>query len=201
MRVTLALFLTLSIAALAAAEDVNLSGARTQIDGFYATLLECMQRAESLGLAGRRKRLAPVIDRTYDLAFMASKVLGRHWKTLSPEDQARWIELFRKMTVTTYAARFSSFSGEKLEVGKVSPASRGTAVVDTQIVPFEEEPVEIRYRMRETGDGWRIIDVYLNGTVSELALRRSEYSAVIKREGFEHLVSALREKIAAGDPG
>ena len=201
-------FLALALAALAvatapparAAEESALSDARTPIEGFYATLLECMQQAEALGLEGRTERLGPVVDGTYDVGFMAEKVLGRHWKTLSEEQRTAWLGTFRALTVSTYANRFASYAGEQLLVDQVEPASRGTAVVHTRIVPAGEAAVDIRYRMRPDADGaWRIIDVYLNGTVSELALRRSEYSAVIKREGFDHLLSSLREKIARGD--
>jgi phospholipid transport system substrate-binding protein len=57
--------------------------------------------------------------------------------------------------------------------------------------------VQLDYRLRKAnGNGdWRIVDVYLNGTVSELALRRSEYSSLIKREGFQALLAALHERI------
>ena len=48
---------------------------------------------------------------------------------------------------------------------------------------------------RRVEDRWRIIDVYLNGTISELALRRSEYSSLIKREGFASLLAALDKRI------
>ena len=66
------------------------------------------------------------------------------------------------------------------------------------MVTPNEAPIAINYRMRPDGDGWRIIDVYLNGTVSELALRRSEYAAVLQRDGFDRLVASIDEKIKAG---
>ena len=60
----------------------------------------------------------------------------------------------------------------------------------------DDDNVELNYRMMESQPGWRVIDIYLKGTVSELALRRSEYSSMIKREGFEHLVLSLEDKIS-----
>ena len=184
----------------ASAQDADLSGARAPVEALYAALLEAMQGGESLGLGGRRELVAPAVDGAYDLEFMASKALGRHWRNLAEEQRTAWVRTFRDLTVNTYARRFSSFSGQAFEVGEVSAASRGTAVVQTSIRSPGEEPVEIRYRMRPLEEGgWRIIDVYLNGTVSELALRRSEYSSVIKREGFEYLYRSLREKIDRGD--
>ena len=159
-----------------------------------------MKGGDSLGLLGRRELVAPAVDAAYDLEFMASKALGRHWRGLGEEQRTRWVETFRELTVNTYATRFASFSGQALEVGEAAAASRGTAVVHTQILSPGKEPVEIRYRMRPLrGEGWRIVDIYLNGTISELALRRSEYSSVIKREGFEYLERSLREKIASAE--
>ena len=61
----------------------------------------------------------------------------------------------------------------------------------------DREPVVLHYRLRRNGGRWHIIDVYLNGTVSELALRRSEYTTVMKREGFDALVAELEVKIAS----
>ena len=55
--------------------------------------------------------------------------------------------------------------------------------------------------MRTAAAGWRISDVFLSGTVSELALRRSEYGALMRREGFDALLAAVRKKIAAAEAG
>ncbi len=79
----------------------------------------------------------------------------------------------------------------------VEPARHQTLMVRTRILPEDEDPVELDYRLRNVEGSWRIIDVFMNGTVSELALRRSEYSSVFKREGFESLLSLLEEKIAS----
>jgi phospholipid transport system substrate-binding protein len=69
-------------------------------------------------------------------------------------------------------------------------------MVRTRIIFVDEDPIELDYRLRNAEGSWRIIDVFMNGTVSELALRRSEYSSVFKRDGFELLLSSLEEKSA-----
>jgi phospholipid transport system substrate-binding protein len=89
----------------------------------------------------------------------------------------------------------TGFTGQRFEVLKIEPSQRGTAVVYTQVINPKEAPIAINYRMRENGDGWRIIDVYLNGTVSELALRRSEYASLIQREGWNAVIAALDQRI------
>ncbi|MEE8200611.1 MAG: ABC transporter substrate-binding protein [Candidatus Acidoferrales bacterium] len=167
------------------------------VERLYASLIDAMKHAQSLGYAGRYEKLAPVIDETYDLPFVAEKSLGRHWKRLSEEQRLRWVETFSQFTISTYAERFHSYSGERFEVMDTEPSLYETFIVRSRLVKPGRDPVRLDYRLRQRDGRWRIIDVYLNGTVSQLALRRSEYSGIMKREGFEALVQALVEKIRA----
>lgn len=189
-------FLLLALPVRASAPDV--AAARKPIDQLYTVLLECMKNADALGLEGRRARIAPAVESGYDLPFMAEKILGRHWTSLGDADHQRWTDAFERLTVATYAERMNAYTGQHFEVLKVEPSQHDTAVVYTQVVTPKEAPIAINYRMRPVGDGWRIIDVYLNGTVSELALRRSEYAAVLQRDGFDKLVASIDDKIKAG---
>jgi phospholipid transport system substrate-binding protein len=183
------------------AADLDAAALRAPVEALYAALLDVMQRADVLGFEGRYRELEPVVEGSYDVAFMAERVLGRRYQTLTPDQQAQWRSVFARLTVSTYADRFDGFADEKFEVGAVEPGSSGTAIVHTRIVPTGEDPVELNYRLRDAGGGWRIVDVYLSGTVSELALRRSEYSGVLKRDGFDALRSAVEAKIAAAEAG
>jgi phospholipid transport system substrate-binding protein len=198
MRFHRFLLATLLLALPARAFAVDLDAARKPVDQLYGVLIECLKNADALGLEGRRAKIAPAVEAGYDLPFMAEKILGRHWSTLDEADHQRWTEAFGRLTVATYAERMTGYTGQVFEVLKVEPSQHETAVVYTQVVTPKVAPIAINYRMRRDGDGWRIIDVYLNGTVSELALRRSEYAAVLQRDGFEKLVASIDEKIKAG---
>jgi len=193
------LVVCLPLARPGAALAAEVETAREPIEQLYAVLVECLKNADALGLEGRRAKIAPAVASGYDIPFMSEKILGRHWASLSETDRRRWTETFGNLTVATYAERMTGFTGQVFEVLKVEPSQRDTAVVYTHVVTPKEAPIAINYRMRRNGDGeWRIIDVYLNGTVSELALRRSEYAAVLQRDGFEKLVASIDEKIKAG---
>ena len=198
MRFAFATLLTVVLVLPGRAPAADVESARQPIEALYAVLVECLKDADALGLEGRRAKISPAVEVSYDLAFMAEKILGRHWRTLSEADRARWTKTFGSLTVATYAERMTGFTGQVFEVLKVEPSQRGTAVVYSQVVTPNEAPIAINYRVRSAADGWRIIDVYLNGTVSELALRRSEYAAVLQRDGFEKLVASIDEKIKAG---
>lgn len=186
-----------TIASNARADDAEpvKGDAKGTIEEFHAGLLDIMIHAKDLGFQGRIDKLEPLMKKTFDLEFMASKTVGRHWQLLSPADQARWVDIFTQFTTANYAGRFTGFTGEEFVTDGIEDAASGTQVVLTQIVIPNEDDVHLNYRVVERDGQWKVIDVFLNGTVSELALRRSEYSAALKRNGFEQLVASVETKI------
>jgi phospholipid transport system substrate-binding protein len=169
---------------------------RDVVDTLDAALLDVLKRGQALGYQGRFDRLKPVMQQSFDLAFMAEKSIGSHWKSLGDTDRAGWVALFGDFTVANYAANFDRFTGQRFEVVGEEPAASGTRLVRTRVVTPGADSVELAYRLRDSGGRWAIADVYLKGTVSELALRRSDYASVLGRDGFEGLLATIREKIA-----
>jgi phospholipid transport system substrate-binding protein len=167
------------------------------VESLHNELLGVMKEADELGYQGRYLRLKPVLDELFDIPFMAMKSVGRHWKTVDEQKRERLLATFGRFTVANYAGRFSAYSDQYFETLKVVESTHGTYLVHSKLVTPNGETVQLNYRLRPADDGWRIIDVYLNGTVSELALRRSEYSSLIQREGFDALLTALDERISA----
>lgn len=166
------------------------------IETMHAGMLDVMRTAASTTFEERAAKLEPVIDTAYDLDFMGRKSLGKSFDVLSPEDQKRWLELFHTFMVANYAGRFTSFSGQKFETLGEEPAAQDTVLVRTRLVDPGKENVDLAYRMRQQDGAWKVIDVYLKGTVSELALRRSDFTAILDREGFPALIANLDGKIA-----
>jgi phospholipid transport system substrate-binding protein len=166
------------------------------VDRLHAALLGVLKDSATLTYDERFARLVPVLRETYDLDFMAEKAVGRRWSTLSDADRQRWSALFARFTTANYAGRFVGYTGQKFETLGEEPAAADTTIVRTRLVNPSDKDVELNYRLRQTPAGWRIIDVYLDGTVSELALRRTEYATVLKRDGFDKLVALLDGKIA-----
>jgi phospholipid transport system substrate-binding protein len=169
------------------------SGPEETVRSFYATLLATMERGRDLGQKGRYDALAPAIRRSFDLAAMARLAVGPAWNKLSPAQQDSVTDAFAHYTIATYADRFGAYSGEKLEVTGTQATSFG-ALVDTRIVTSDGEPVSINYLMRRNGDDWQVADVYLAGTVSQLATLRAQFSAVLARDGVDGLVASLNRK-------
>jgi len=171
------------------------SPASPVIDRFHAVLLDVMKNATTLGVDGRKTKLAPVLDETYDFPAMAQRSLSTHWAELAQPQRDKFIEVFRAMTLRTYATRFDGYDGERFETLNEEPSIANTVIVRS-VLHTKDEDVHLDYRLRATPAGFRVIDVYLSGTVSELALRRSEYTSLFERDGFDALVSALERKIA-----
>lgn len=165
------------------------------VERFHAGLLQIMKEAKQLGFQGRIERLTPLMKETFDLEFMASKTVSREWRKLSDEDKARWIDAFTRLTTANYAGRFTGFKGEEFVTLGQQEAARGTEMVLSKIVVPDDKDVQLNYRLRKKDGVWKVIDIYLDGTVSELALRRAEYSSVLKNEGYEQLVATVETKI------
>ena len=166
------------------------------VEDLHVSMLETMKNADELGYSGRYDKLADALTVSFDLAFMAQKAVGRNWKKFTPEEQAHWRSSFENVTAANYAGRFTGYTGQSFETLGTEPSSHDTIIVRTRLLNPDGEDVDLNYRLRETPEGWRIIDVYLNGTVSELALRRSEYSSLIKRDGFQRLVESVDKRVA-----
>jgi phospholipid transport system substrate-binding protein len=193
------------LAFVAAVPGMAAEGGVAVIERFDQVLQEVLRDAEKLGYEGRRQKLAPAIEGTFDLEFMARTAVGQHWKEFDEEARRRWVEAFKRFTIANYAGRFNHYSGQSFELLGSEPGSSDTVFVRTKVIVPQEENVDVSYRQRNTGQEWKVIDVYLKGTVSELALRRSEYATVLKREGVDGLLRSVEEKIASlaaeGDAG
>lgn len=166
------------------------------IQTFYAGLLDVMKQATTLGFEGRVKKLEPLVDASYDLPLMTRITVGPQWNTLTPEQQDKVKQSFRAYTIATYASRFDGYSGERFDVSPTTEPSQGSdLIVSTKLILKAGDPIELNYLMRNAGSGWRIIDVFLSGTISELATRRSEFSAVLRRDGIDGLINTLNDHI------
>jgi phospholipid transport system substrate-binding protein len=163
------------------------------VQGLYDALLSTMKNGRTLGQSGRFRQLEPVIRRSFDVPAMARLSVGSFWAGLSEAQRQQMTESFGRYISAIYAERFDSYAGQKLEVTGEQPALSGV-IVKSQIIKANGEPVKVDYMMRRSGEGWLISDIYLDGVISEVATRRSEFAAILKSEGIEGLIAALNRK-------
>ena len=174
--------------------------AAEQVQRFDDTLLATMKQGRSLGFQGRYRKLDPAVKETFDLPLMIRFATGPSWSTLSPSDQSALLAAFTRYSISTWAKNFSSYSGQRFQVGKVD--TRGPdKLVHTQLAGAGDA-VDLAYRMRQTTSGqWKIIDVYFNGSISQLSQQRADFASTLSSGGAPALVTkinSLSDKAAAG---
>ena len=169
-------------------------GATEVVEKLHTTLLAVMKDGDQIGYQGRYDQLAPVIKSSFDMPFISRTVLGKYWETFNNEQRSRFVEAFTKMSIATYAANFDRYSGERFKMVSEKEVSGGRILVQSQLIKSDGGKVQLDYLLHRTGSQWRIINVIAEG-VSDLALKRADYSAFLKNKGFEALIEKLNEKV------
>jgi phospholipid transport system substrate-binding protein len=163
------------------------------VQSLYDALLSTMKNGRTLGQSGRFKQLEPVIRRTFDIPSMARLSVGSSWATLTEAQRQQVTESLGRYISAIYADRFDSYAGQRLQVTGEQLAAAGV-MVRSQIVKTNGELVTVNYMMHRNGNSWLISDIYLDGAISEVATRHSEFAAILKSQGIDGLIAALNRK-------
>lgn len=186
----LALSLTLLISPLAAAPARAADPGVSQVETFDNALLDVMKNGKTLGPKGRYRRLEPVVQREFDLSAMTRFAVGPAWSTFTPAQQAQAIEAFTRLSIASYAHNFDDYSGQTFQVDP-NPINRGPdKLVQSRMLRQHDAPVQLSYRMRESGGSWKIIDIYFNN-ISQLTTRRSDFAKPLADGGATGLIAHL----------
>jgi phospholipid transport system substrate-binding protein len=168
------------------------------ISRFYDALLSLMKEAKHLSFDQRYQRVAPAVTQTFNLALMSRLAVGPEWVKLQPAQQQRLTDVFSRYTISVYANRFDGYNGERFNVDPDPTTDPNGTLVHSSLTKSDGDKVSLNYLMRQGSDGaWQVIDVYLSGTISELATRRSEFVGVIQQNGADGLVKLLEQRTAA----
>jgi len=180
------------------AQKTDFSSPEQVVKRLHESLTEAMREGSRLGFKGRLELLTPIVTRTHELDFIARTTLGNLWSKLSPDQQLTFADTFRQLSISSYADWFKSHEGEAFEFVDQQSMPREQVLVRSRIVKGKDEVARLDYVLRETKDGWRIINIMANG-VSDLALKRVEYRSILERDGFPALIDMLKKKIAAAE--
>jgi phospholipid transport system substrate-binding protein len=161
------------------------------IDAFHAALLDSMKRAKELGVQGRYNRLAPAVDAAFDFPAMTQAIVGPDWANMSAADRKTIIDAFRRTTIADYARNFDGYNGEQFVTNPQVQDRGGEKVVSTQMMRPRNAAVPFVYKLDTDHGGWKIDDIFLNGYVSEVATKRSEYAATLNSGGAVSLAQKL----------
>lgn len=172
----------------------GIAGAATPtelVESFHQSLLAVMKGAAKARAVDRYVELEHKVESTFNLPFMIQIAAAAKWRTATDDEKAKLAQAFKRVSAATYASRFDGFAGERFETLGEQEGPTGTRLVLTRIVRPGKEPVPITYVTRKFGEDWRVIDVIVSGGISELAVRRSEYSAVLADSGPSELIARL----------
>jgi len=170
------------------------SPAARHIQSYYQELLPTIRQAGSLSVRERDRRFWPAINSAFDLGTMTKLAVGPAWSSFTPAQRSAVRDAFAHFLVADYAHQVSDYSGESFVVEPQTSPSQGGEIVRTKIVQSGGRTVTVNYLVR----GGRVIDVYLNGTVSDLATRRDEFASILASGGgADALVKRLRERTQA----
>jgi phospholipid transport system substrate-binding protein len=197
MRISRALAVMIALLVpFASASAQGTDPAVQSVQAFYATLLDSMKGGKALGAQGRYNKLKPAIERAFELGTMIKYAVGPAWASASADDQKALTNAFTNMTVAQYAGNFSSYDGEKFTVDPKTDIRGTDHYVKTQLVA-KDQTVSFIYRVRQFGSEWKIIDILLDGSISQLSVYRSDFAATVKAGGppaLEKKINALADK-------
>lgn len=171
--------------------------AAARIESFDSSLLDVMKSGPSLGARGRFHKMEPVVAANFDIALMTRVAVGPTWTTLAEADRAALTKGFARLSAASYAHNFDAFGGERFTIEPKVDTRGLDKIVQSHIVPTKGAPTALTYRMRQSADGWKIVDVYY-GAISQLATRRSDFTAPLASGGAKGLLAhldALTEKL------
>jgi phospholipid transport system substrate-binding protein len=196
MRSLIAGALLLAMAAPVALHAQPTDSARAAVQTLDEGLLAIMKAKGSA--KGRAATIAPVIDRTFDLALMTRLAVGANWNTIAAGDQQALVAAFRRMTIAQYATNFDDWSGESFTIDPNIEERAGDKLVRTTLTQPGKPGTAISYRLRQSGGEWKIIDVYYLNSISQIATRRSDFASVLAKGGAKALIAHLDDIAAKG---
>ena len=200
-RQLIAMSLPLLLAARQAAAQAAADPATIPVTQFYGVLLQVMKAGRSTPFAQRYQMLAPAVDAAFDLTGILRVSVGSFWSTLPPGQQQTLLQVFRTYTIANYVANFHSYKGRVIDVQPTTRPVGSERVVTTTITKPGHDPLRIDYVMRNEDAGWKVVDVLLDGTISRVAVQRSDFASLVSSGNASPLISSLRSKVSTLSDG
>jgi len=168
--------------------------AKKPVDKLNDTLIEAMKGAKQLGYEGRYKLIEPVVKDAFEFEAVSQIALGTHWKKLEKPQKTAFIGKLIDLSIATYAAQFNGYAGESFKFDTSQDLKNGKLLLRYNFVAPKEKPIKFEYIVGELSGQWQIINIIVDG-ISDLALKKAQYTSVIDREGFDSLLNKLSQKI------
>jgi len=172
---------------------------QAELDGAAALIRRLAEQAfgalrrQDMSLEEREAVFRNLLREGFDMDFIGRFVVGKYWRDMSPEQRAEYLEVFSEYVLQTYSRRFGGYAGQTFAVAGTRAAGQQDAMVQTRIDQPSGPPILADWRVRVAPAGYRIVDVMVEG-VSMAVTQRSEFGAVVQRDGVAGLIEALRAR-------
>lgn len=143
------------------------------------------------------KRFSKLFNEALDLDFIGQFVLGRYWKTATPQQRKDFIAVYRELNVKTWSQRFDEFKGKDFVFSGTTPSNSANQVFVNSTVPMDQgEPAKVVWRVKQNGSNFKIVDIIIEN-VSLAITARNEYSSFVKNNpgGVDALIKDLQQKV------
>ena len=185
----------------AAAQAAAVSGPAEAVASFETQLLAVMKASSGSSFVQRFQMLAPAVEKTFDLETILRNSVGFQWATMSAEQKQKLLATFRRYTIASWVANFSSWSGQQFKVSTELRHVANEVVVPSYLVPQNGSPTNLSFVMKQGPSGWQVVDVLAQGSISRVAVQRSDFRSVLASGGVPALVASLQNKIASLSDG
>ncbi len=160
-------------------------------------------RDRSLSDAQRQAKLRSLAEQHIDFARMARSSIGYHWRSLTPDQRAQFVPLFTEFIEDVVLSQIQSYSVPKIRsqihgtlINFVREQSYGPGyakVFSTVLLQDRPNPVQVNYLVSRSDNDWKIYDITIDA-ISVIANYRNQFNRVINNQGYDKLVSILKEK-------
>jgi phospholipid transport system substrate-binding protein len=161
----------------------------------YAALESVMRTGRTAPFPQRFETLAPVVEQVFDLETVLKVSVGLRWDNMDPAVRTRLLQVYRRFTVATYVANFDRYDGERFQILPGTRDAGTDRIVPTEIVNGGDR-VRMDYVMRDDNGTWRAVDVLLEGSISRVAVQRSDFRKLLADGDADALITSLQRKIA-----
>ncbi len=188
----------LAVAAAPALAQQETNGAQVAITTLNTGLSLVMKAGKTLPFAQRMAMLTPVVKYVFDLPTLLESSVGPgHWANLPDPQKAELLDAFTEFTVSSYVGNFDAFNGERFSIAPELRHVGRDVVVATKLTGNGGDITKLDYQLRESGGQWRVVDILLDGTISRVAVTRSDWRKLLSGTDATALIASLRAKSAS----
>ncbi len=175
--------------------DATNTAPQAPIERLDNALLATMKSGAGISFDQRYRALEPVLEQVFNLNAVLAASIGLSWAAMPDAQKAELAEVFRHYTVSSYVSNFNGYDGQRFEVlPSVRPVGNGEVIVQTQLIRADDSPVKLDYVMRQGPAGWQVVDVLTDGSISRVAVQRSDFQALLASGGAPALAAGLERK-------